>query len=87
MHCHHKNPKSMGGTDDYNNLVYLEDSVHRLIHAISMKKYNELWEKIVIKIKLNTKKELKSILNKVNHYRKLAGNSELILSQGDLKSF
>ena len=33
IHCHHKTPKSMGGTDKYANLVIISEAVHQLIHA------------------------------------------------------
>ena len=33
IHCHHKIPKSQGGTDDYQNLILVTAPVHKLIHA------------------------------------------------------
>jgi len=33
IHCHHKTPKHMGGTDKYQNLVLVREDVHKLIHA------------------------------------------------------
>lgn len=33
VHCHHVLPKSIGGTDEYKNLVIVSKEVHRLIHA------------------------------------------------------
>lgn len=33
IHCHHKVPKHMGGTDKYQNLVLICENVHRLVHA------------------------------------------------------
>ena len=33
MHCHHKIPKSKGGTDDYENLILVTATVHKLIHS------------------------------------------------------
>jgi len=33
IHCHHKTPKSAGGTDAYTNLVIVSELVHQLIHA------------------------------------------------------
>lgn len=35
IHCHHKIPKRLGGTDAYANLVLVLAPVHRLIHATS----------------------------------------------------
>ena len=33
IHCHHKRPRSLGGTDKYGNLVLVLAPVHELIHA------------------------------------------------------
>lgn len=33
MHCHHKLPVNMGGNDKYQNLIFVTEDVHRLIHA------------------------------------------------------
>ena len=33
IHCHHKTPKSKGGTDAYCNLILVLEPVHKLIHA------------------------------------------------------
>jgi len=33
IHCHHRVPKHLGGTDEYKNLVIVHEEIHRLIHA------------------------------------------------------
>ena len=33
IYCHHKIPKSQGGTDEYSNLILVTATVHKLIHA------------------------------------------------------
>jgi 5-methylcytosine-specific restriction endonuclease McrA len=33
IHCHHKIPKSCGGTDEYSNLTLVTEQAHKLIHA------------------------------------------------------
>ena len=33
IRCHHKIPIEYGGTDDYNNLVLVSETVHILIHS------------------------------------------------------
>lgn len=35
MNCHHKIPKSLGGTDEYKNLILVTEKIHKLIHARS----------------------------------------------------
>ena len=33
IHCHHKLPKYLGGTDEYKNLVIVSVNIHKLIHS------------------------------------------------------
>ena len=64
IHCHHKVPKHLGGTDAYANLVLILEPVHRLIHATSeatIQKYLNL-------LNLSDKQ-----LAKVNQLREQAG--------------
>lgn len=37
IHCHHKEPRQLGGTDRYENLVLVSEGAHRLIHATNPK--------------------------------------------------
>ena len=64
IHCHHIKPRQCGGGDEYENLILVQDIVHRLIHA-SQK--NTIVQ-IVKTLKLNEKQ-----LHKVNELRKNAG--------------
>lgn len=70
MELHHKIPKSMGGTDDYSNLIWVLSDVHKLIHA----RKKETIEKYLTKID-KTDYEMR----KINSLRKLVGNSIIIL--------
>jgi hypothetical protein len=68
IHCHHKIPKSMSGTDDYDNLIIIKDEVHILVHAtapVTIDKYKSLLSLDVSQIK------------KVNKLRKLVGNKPI----------
>lgn len=65
MQCHHKLPKSMGGTDEYKNLVWLEERVHRIVHMTDKDRM------------ISYLRELKLddvSLGKLNTLRKHAGN-------------
>lgn len=42
MHCHHKVPKGLSGTDKYNNLILVNELVHKLIHATNVDTINKL---------------------------------------------
>lgn len=65
MECHHKIPKSLGGTDEYDNLIWIKYEVHRLIHATLPETIN----KYLNDINLNAKG-----IKKINSLRKMVGN-------------
>lgn len=65
MECHHKTPKSLGGTDEYKNLVCIRSEVHKLIHATNTETIN----KYLNILNLNDKG-----MKKVNSLRKRVGN-------------
>ena len=68
IHCHHKSPVNLGGTDAYNNLIIVHEDVHRLIHATE----TETIDKYLNRLKLN-----KTMLDKLNRLRKMAGNTTI----------
>ena len=69
IHCHHKKPKSLGGTDEYKNLMLVLEPVHRLIHAKSQMEINKY---------LNCLQLTNTQLAKVNKYREMAGNEPIV---------
>jgi len=76
IHCHHKLPKYLGGTDEYKNLVIVSESVHRLIHATNP----ETIRNYLLKLKLDRKQ-----LEKLNKFRGLANvESCLNVSQSEI---
>ena len=72
IHCHHKTPKSLGGGDDYANLIILHERIHRLIHAT---------QKDTISAILQTVQLDKRQLDKLNKLRKSAGNEAIMFEQ------
>lgn len=68
MEVHHKKPKSLGGSDVYTNLVFLNKDMHRLIHMVDLDKIN----KILQNYNLNAKQ-----LAKINKLRTMALNSTI----------
>ena len=58
----------MGGSDEYKNLVIVSADVHRLIHAVNDD---------IINAYLNKINPNKTMLMKLNKYRKAAGNAEI----------
>lgn len=64
IHCHHKIPKYLGGTDKYDNLIILHEDIHKLIHAKDKNIINYYLEKYV----LNNEQ-----IDKVNSLRNQAG--------------
>lgn len=65
IHCHHKIPKSQGGTDEYQNLILVTATIHKLIHATNA----ETIQKYLQACKPNFKK--------LNVLRQLVGNTIL----------
>jgi len=63
---HHIKMKSLGGEDTYSNLICINKPVHKLIHA----KDENTIKQYIDNLKPNTK-----ILEKINKYRTLVGNS------------
>ena len=74
IHCHHKKPKSLGGGDEYANLIILHERIHRLVHATQ----EETISAIMQTVQLN-----KQQLDKLNKLRKLAGIEAITLEQQD----
>ena len=72
IHCHHKTPKSLGGGDNYANLIILHERIHRLIHAT---------QKDTISAALQTVQLNKQQLDKLNKLRKLAGTEAITFEQ------
>lgn len=66
MECHHKVPKSLGGTDEYKNLVWLITPAHKVVHSTNLD---------TIAKYLNDLDLDKDGLKRVNSLRKLVGNS------------
>ena len=64
IHCHHKQPLSMGGSDRYENLVIVHWKAHLLIHATQA----VTMQKLLSELELTTKQ-----LAKLNKLRELAG--------------
>ena len=63
MHCHHKKPRALNGTDEYKNLIIIEENIHRLVHATK----EETIKEYIQKLNLTTKQ-----LEKVNKLREKA---------------
>ena len=63
IHCHHKLPKYLGGTDEYKNLAIVSEDIHRLIHATNP----ETIRKYLEKLNLDAKQ-----LKKLEKFRSLA---------------
>ena len=65
IHCHHKIPKSKGGTDDYQNLILVTAQAHKLIHATNLETIQCYLQACKLDIK------------KLNVLRKMVGNNIL----------
>jgi len=70
IHCHHKIPTYMGGTDDFDNLRIVHEDIHKLIHATkdaTIQKYVHL---------ITSRKALK----KINELRSFCKLKEITLN-------
>ena len=65
IHCHHKLPKYLGGTDEYKNLIIVSEDVHRLIHATNPETIRKYFEKLKLDDKQLKKLEKLRSLAKV----------------------
>lgn len=68
MECHHKKPKSINGTDEYKNLIFITASVHKLIHSKEMETINRY---------INMIQPTYEMLMKINTLRDLVGNESI----------
>ncbi len=68
MECHHKIPKSNGGTDEYSNLIFIKTEVHKLIHSTNKENIDKLLQILDLE---------KNALRKLNKLRALVGNFEI----------
>lgn len=65
MHCHHKIPKYLKGTDQYSNLIYVIKDIHLLIHSNK----DATQKRIINQYSINAEQ-----LKKINKLRLLVGN-------------
>ena len=72
IHCHHKLPKSLGGGDDYANLIILHERIHRLIHATQEETISAIMQTVQLD---------KRQLDKLNKLRKSVGNEAITFEQ------
>lgn len=72
IHCHHKLPKSLGGKDDYANLIILHERVHRLVHATQEETISAIMQTVQLD---------KRQLDKLNKLRKSVGNEAIVFEQ------
>ena len=70
IHCHHKIPKHLGGTDEYKNLIVVHEDIHTLIHA----KEKDAIENYKRKFNLD-----RNMVRKINRLRKMCTNEELVI--------
>ena len=68
IHCHHILPRSLGGTDEYGNLIIVKEAIHKLIHMTDV----EVVRTAIQGYKLSADK-----LKKFNHLRLSAGKESI----------
>lgn len=68
MEVHHKTPKHINGNDKYDNLVFVSDEIHKLIHATNRN---------TIEKYLQTLGNIQLDYERLNSLRKLVGNCDI----------
>jgi len=68
MEVHHKIPRNLGGTDEYKNLLFVTNEVHKLIHASNQSTISKY---------LNIINPTSKQLGKINDLREIVGNYKL----------
>lgn len=64
MHCHHKIPKELNGTDEYSNLIFVTADVHRFIHSTKIETIKKYVNKLVLdKFQMKRINELRKMAN------------------------
>ena len=64
IHCHHKLTKHLGGSDEYENLIIVSESVHRLIHATNPETIRKYMNRLDLDVKqLKKLNKLRSLAN------------------------
>lgn len=72
IHYHHKTPVSLGGGDEYANLIIVHERIHRLIHATNSDTISAILQTLQLK---------PAQLKKLNKLRKQAGNEAITVEQ------
>lgn len=72
IHCHHKKPVSLGGGDEYANLIIVHERIHRLIHATTSETISAIMQTLQLK---------PAQLKKLNKLREQAGNEAITFEQ------
>lgn len=71
MACHHIIPKKYQGTDEYNNLVWLHNECHKLVHAVETSTINSL----IDSLNLNNKQ-----IKRINSFREKCNNKHIAIT-------
>lgn len=69
MEVHHKIMKQKGGTDKYQNLIFLTKNIHKLVHITDISEISEYLQNE----NLNNEQ-----MQKLNELRELVGNCKLV---------
>ena len=70
--CCYKRTRSLGGGDDYANLIILHERIHRLVHATQEETISAIMQTVQLD---------KRQLDKLNKLRKSVGNEAITFGQ------
>ena len=78
MECHHKIPKSKGGTDEFNNLIMIGYDAHKLIHATQSETIEKYLTRCKNLMEICVNKNPNKFFEKLNILREAVGNQPII---------
>ena len=80
MECHHKIPKSKGGTDEFNNLIMIGYDAHKLIHATQSETIEKYLTRCKNLMEICVNKNPNKFFEKLNILREAVGNQPIIVT-------
>ena len=72
MHCHHKVPWAKTKNDNYNNLILINEDVHKLIHATNQDTINKYLNKLTLSTEM---------IDEINKLRIMVDNEAIMCNK------
>lgn len=67
MQCHYKVPIKHGGTNEYNNFIFVKGEAHKVVHATNIETIDKYLK--ILNLDENDFKKLNKLLNLVGNFK------------------